>query len=146
MGKMLSPVLASLGPADHEPRGSIGHWCAGCQEVHAIACDEPRHNGARWKFSGAFDKPTVEPSVHIKVGPAPSSGKTYVCHYFLRDGMLQYLTDSTHGLGGQTLPLVPIPSHAISALHSAEAVRGERLEGSARGGEVRPGNPARSPI
>jgi hypothetical protein len=36
-------------------------------------------------------------------------GLSSVCHYFLTNGMLQYLRDSTHALAGQTVALPELP-------------------------------------
>ena len=40
------------------------------------------------------------PSVLVTKPPTP-----YACHSFVTDGRIQFLTDSTHTLAGQTVPL-----------------------------------------
>lgn len=86
----------------------LGHWCPACNAIHAIAVGE----GAppRWEFNG--DKmvaPTFEPSVRHNTGPLQEGGPDRICHYFLRNGQLEFCSDSTHALAGQTVPLPPLP-------------------------------------
>lgn len=89
----LSPVLA-------KSDSLIFHWCDGCDSYHAIDVDKPNpYTGALWAFNGDVNKPTFHPSINI-VGQ---------CHYFIRDGNIEYCTDSKHHLAGLTvsLPLMP---------------------------------------
>ena len=55
----------------------------------------------RWKltYDSATNGPTLTPSVLVK------SSSLGVCHHFVRDGQIQYLSDCTHNLAGQTVPL-----------------------------------------
>lgn len=87
------------------------HWCPGCDELHAIAVDAPNSNGARWSFNGNLEKPTFGPSINIRIyGGERGTQPTEVCHYFLIDGQLQFCSDTTHALSGQTVPLPPLPA------------------------------------
>lgn len=117
---MVSRFLRRSGAADGYSAGGYAHWCPGCQSLHSFATDAPQRNGARWTFDGNVDRPTFSPSMHIKWGrfADPSyrvepgeEDLSGVCHYFLRDGQLQYLGDSTHALAGQTVPLPELPEH-----------------------------------
>lgn len=49
-----------------------------------------------------MEKPTVHPSILVTWG-APVKK---VCHFFMRDGKIQYLPDSTHELSGKTVDMV----------------------------------------
>ena len=95
--------------------GGFSHWCPGCEEMHAIHVDRPNHSGARWTFDGNVDSPTFAPSINIRTGPYPEAedgkpvGHVDVCHYFLRAGRIEFCSDSTHALAGQTVPLPPLP-------------------------------------
>jgi hypothetical protein len=98
------------------PRGEIGHWCPGCNAGHQINVDQPNSVGAKWAFDGNAERPTFSPSIHLKVN-TPDMGKYYqpnvastVCHYFIRDGKIQFLADCTHALRGQTVDLPEIPA------------------------------------
>jgi hypothetical protein len=59
-----------------------------------------------WTFNDDFERPTFSPSM---LSRAPSNGRvpqeTFVCHSFVRDGQIQYLSDCTHELAGQTVDL-----------------------------------------
>lgn len=89
------------------------HWCPGCKQVHSIAVEKAFANGARWSFNGSEEAPTFEPSVKVHWTRPKShgelAGKEYVCHYFLRDGVIDFLSDSTHELAGKKVPLPDFP-------------------------------------
>lgn len=100
------------------PRGGYGHWCPGCNAGHEINVDEPNHCGARWSFDGNVQRPTFSPSINLKIN-TPDMGKHYqpdvastVCHYFIRDGRIEFLSDCTHHLRGTTVDLPELPVHA----------------------------------
>ena len=94
--------------------------CPGCGEVHIY--------DSRWTFNGNFEAPTFMPSYLVKSGhyadnfltenrtecwctyaekhpeqPAPFS--CYICHSFVTDGKIQFLSDCTHALAGQTVEI-----------------------------------------
>lgn len=102
--------------------GDLGFWCPGCDEMHVLS--------PGWKFNGNYDAPTFTPSVlvtsgcktpqhkpgdscwctwnaeAVAAGLEPSAFACSRCHSFVTDGRIQFLTDSTHKLAGQTVPLV----------------------------------------
>lgn len=98
--------------------GGIGFYCPGCKHAHVINVDAT--NGRPlWTFNGNQDAPTFTPSVLVKYkhpkgysnnNPAPADFKgemvTDVCHTFVTDGRIQYLSDCTHELAGQTIDMV----------------------------------------
>ena len=77
-------------------------WCPGCKHAHGF---KTSGHGAVWTFNGDMEKPTVSPSIltngnyHLINPDAPR------CHLFLRDGNLEFLSDCSHDLAGQTVPL-----------------------------------------
>lgn len=71
-------------------------YCPGCEEHHVIY--------KTWQFNGNFDKPTFFPSLLAK-GYSERYNRDYVCHSFVTDGQIQFLSDCTHELAGQTVPL-----------------------------------------
>lgn len=88
------------------------HYCAGCESMHQIKIGGDRP----WQFNGNLEKPTFSPSVKMTYdGPQPGEledGRRIpysCCHYFVNDGMIQYLGDCTHKLAGQTLPMQDLP-------------------------------------
>jgi Family of unknown function (DUF6527) len=84
--------------------------CPGCGHSHMY--------DSRWGFNGNLDSPTFSPSYLSKYrhpkgysndNPAPKGWKgeyvEEVCHSFVTDGKIQFLSDCTHKLAGQTVEL-----------------------------------------
>lgn len=73
-------------------------WCPGCDENHAPT--------TAWTFNGDCDKPTFQPSILVRA-PDPDAPGQYVrvCHSFVTNGRIQFLSDCTHALSGQTVDL-----------------------------------------
>jgi hypothetical protein len=81
-----------------------------------------------WTWNGSVDKPTFHPSVLVRgvqtvrdesgrwtgewVRDAAGQALPRVCHSFVTDGRIQYLSDCTHELAGQTVEMVPWPGRA----------------------------------
>lgn len=73
--------------------------CLGCGYEHAFSL-KPEGNHT---WNGDPNKPTISPSLLQNFTP----GKT--CHSFIKDGMIQYLSDCDHRLAGQTVELPEYP-------------------------------------
>lgn len=58
-----------------------------------------------WEWNGSIDKPTLWPSVLSKGGDATGE---HVCHSWITDGMVQFLSDCTHQYAGMTLHLLDV--------------------------------------
>lgn len=85
-----------------EATGNRVHfWCPGCNDVHGI-----RHGGEGWTWNSDVEAPTFTPSVLVQFNV---KGVDHICHSFVTDGRIQFLTDSTHELAGQTVDLPPWP-------------------------------------
>lgn len=76
--------------------------CPGCGCSHGIRTTG--EGGPIWGFNGDMEKPTVTPSIRVQ-HYLEKSGKMVLCHSFITNGMIQFLSDSTHELAGQTVPL-----------------------------------------
>lgn len=93
-------------------------WCPGCKSTHAV--------DAGWYFNGNYARPTFSPSILVNSGhyapghtgdcwctwnrdhpEDPVSFKCERCHSFVTDGEIRFLTDCTHPLAGQIVPLEP---------------------------------------
>lgn len=113
----------------HDPAfvygGHLAHWCPACKTLHEFAVHHPFHNGARWTFSGTYDVPTFNPSMNIRTGPFPAAskraGQILVCHYFVRAGRIEYLSDCTHELAGQTIDLPDLPAEVLEQVRVSQA-------------------------
>ena len=75
-------------------------WCPGCDEVHTIRGRGP---SPCWTFNGDMVKPTFSPSLLT----GWNDFKEHRCHSFIKEGMIQFLSDCHHELKGQTVPLPP---------------------------------------
>lgn len=99
--------------------------CPGCGDTHSV--------GPTWTFNGDLERPTFSPSLLVRSGHFVPSHKpddncwcTYnaeqkakgetdeapfscgICHSFIRDGRIEFLSDCTHKLAGQTVDLPTI--------------------------------------
>lgn len=91
-------------------QGGYSHWCPGCNSLHAIAVERAQANGARWSFDGNLASPTFSPSINISAHD-DEDGTTFRCHYFIRNGQIEFCVDTTHSKSGQTMPLPELPEH-----------------------------------
>ena len=99
------PNVARLADNGTEPGRRVHFRSPGSDDVHGVVVDAP--NG--WTWNGDLERPTFKPSVLVRYGnrePGPL-GVNAVCHSFVTDGRIQFLTDSTHALAGQTVDLPP---------------------------------------
>lgn len=55
--------------------------------------------GRGWTFNGNYERPTFSPSMLAR------DSRGHVCHSFVREGRIEYLSDCTHALAGQTIEL-----------------------------------------
>ena len=54
-----------------------------------------------WSWNGDTEKPTLKPSIKTECNEM-------VCHSFVNDGMVQFLSDCSHDLAGQTVDMLDI--------------------------------------
>jgi hypothetical protein len=100
----------------------LGFMCPGCKELHQVTvlpAIGPR--GAEtstphpvWGYNGNPDAPTFTPSIMVWWSEPsdiddefddPSKDRQCRCHSFVTDGRIQFLSDCTHALAGQTVDL-----------------------------------------
>lgn len=86
----------------------LGHvWidCPGCRYPHVA--------DKRWAFNGSLESPTLSPSLLVTT-PGVDDGEWKIeatrCHSFVTDGRIQFLSDCTHELAGQTIDLPEVTS------------------------------------
>ena len=72
--------------------------CPGCDDVHVVRTGP---NG--WTWDHSLDMPTLSPSVLVQ-GPIRGNPDGR-CHSFVKAGRIEFLSDSTHHLAGQTVDL-----------------------------------------
>ncbi len=103
---------ANMGRKVNEVKGngelygySVG--CPACSEagfgpVHIFAL-KMGNGSPGWTFDGNFESPTFSPSMLAKCND--KDGVVHVCHSFVRNGKIEYLSDCTHPMAGQTIEL-----------------------------------------
>ncbi len=80
-------------------------FCPGCKLEHSVVV---KQEGAitPWGWNGSIEKPTFTPSILTWGGGIGGrEDATGRCHSFVTDGNIQFLSDCTHSLAGQTVPL-----------------------------------------
>lgn len=83
--------------------------CPGCSEPHVVpTLPEPKG----WTWNDSIETPTLSPSIlvhpHGVLNGDGTVGQTPRCHSFVTDGRIQFLSDCTHALAGQTVDLPEI--------------------------------------
>lgn len=84
--------------ADHG-NGWYAFHCPGCKYDHAFISGGENPGRPQWTFNGSLESPTFHPSLII------NRGHPNVCHSFVRDGQIQFLSDCHHELAGRTVDL-----------------------------------------
>jgi hypothetical protein len=93
----------------------VKFWCPGCNDIHIVS--------DAWQVTGVGESLTILPSILVyerqklinedldwDVLLAPENITTAPrCHSFVRNGHIEFLSDSTHGLAGQTVVIPPLP-------------------------------------
>lgn len=90
--------------AENVYKGAYSFYCPGCKETHVVFT-QPIDNWPVWGFNADLDRPTVTPSIKVI---KPMADKENVCHSFITDGRIEFLSDCTHELRGQTIELPEI--------------------------------------
>lgn len=100
--------------------GMLAHWCPGCNERHFIYVKEKDSKASIvWDFNSDFNQPSFNPSICHQTNAPRNIGEmaqpvTYTkCHYFIKNGMIEFCPDSLHSLAGQTVILPDFPSHIL---------------------------------
>ena len=97
--------MERLSPVLYISQGGLAWMCPACDHPHILSTEQygPKDAKARWTFNGNVNAPTFSPSI-LSTMAAPD-GTHYVCHSFVRNGMIEYLSDCTHKFAGQIIPL-----------------------------------------
>lgn len=102
--------------------------CPGCGENHGVSVDGPNEKGSKWAWNESVERPTLSPSILMRTtkmtpageaqyrdwmagkipAPAMFDSVAVVCHSFVRDGRIEFLSDCTHSLAGKTVDLEPV--------------------------------------
>lgn len=116
----MKPVL------ERTEEGNLMFECPGCGLGHIVYVGTGP--GPRWTWNDSLEKPTFNPSLKVQWNGMTEAGKKrmetfllergryptvdevpydlrHVCHSFIRDGQIEFLSDCTHPHAGKTLPL-----------------------------------------
>lgn len=115
--KILYPVVQS-DRGHHATHADFVFWCPGCKCAHGVWTTKQNGVGATWSFNGDLERPTFSPSLLIRftrdityaehlqiMSGVPLDLPQTVCHSFVRDGQIEFLSDCTHALAGKTVPM-----------------------------------------
>jgi hypothetical protein len=122
MGKIVQKGVLYINEAAPD---KIGFYCPACGEIHWV----PK---LRWSFNGDYERPTLHPSViytsghycghfnpekdtcwckyneeyrkEFPDGP-PSPFKCVLCHTWVKEGTIQYLSDCSHAFAGKVVDM-----------------------------------------
>lgn len=96
MAKFVKPVDYKPGMPDFE------FLCPGCGCKHGVwTTSSASSPNAVWSYNNNENSPTVVPSIKV-------TRNEDICHSFIKDGMIQFLSDCTHPLANQTVTLPEI--------------------------------------
>lgn len=105
----LSAKLRSVAVLTPGAKG-ISFWCPGCDSAHVVSV-----GATSWSWDGNVDAPTISPSILVTYD-GPDAGQDDApparCHSFVRSGVIEFLSDCTHALAGQHVPLPDWPEPA----------------------------------
>lgn len=81
--------------------------CPGCKFDHVV---HVRHDGrgVGWDFNGSRESPTFNPSVKV------TRREDEYCHFYVRDGKIEFLPDCSHELAGKTVEMEYLHEQAIT--------------------------------
>jgi hypothetical protein len=84
--------------------------CPGCGEMRAVrvrARSDGAPSGPVWGWNESLDLPTFSPSLLVRWTHGEKR-EPRCCHSFVRDGRIEFLSDCTHTLAGQTVDLAAV--------------------------------------
>lgn len=87
--------------------------CPGCPRtgVHLLPVNSPQVSPS-WFWDGNLEAPTLDPSIlsHIEPYDPETGAPQGICHSYLRAGVFEFLSDCTHPLAGQRVPMPDLPT------------------------------------
>jgi Family of unknown function (DUF6527) len=81
------------------------------ERIIAVQIGGKREGTPNWTWNGSIEAPTLCPSILTQWQAGDGNGNPgpdIVCHSWVTNGMVEFLSDSTHSLAGQTMPLLEI--------------------------------------
>jgi hypothetical protein len=101
---MTNPVAQITHVTDGEEKyDAIAILCPACKDFHLLPVNTTNKQPS-WNWNGNLEAVTLTPSILTKYGFEPPR----VCHSFLTDGVWHFLSDCTHEMANQDIPMVPL--------------------------------------
>ena len=87
-------------------------YCPGCERAHRFMVVNEAVPEQVWEFDGNMESPTFSPSLLMQTSEWDGhQWVRYACHSFLKNGVWEFLSDSTHDLAGRDAPMVDFPEN-----------------------------------
>jgi hypothetical protein len=83
------------------------------RQFRCPGCDDWHHVTDGWTWNDSLEKPTFNPSVRVTyrgVDPDTNAKIETTCHFYVREGKIEYLADCTHKMAGQTVEMLDVES------------------------------------
>lgn len=95
-----SDTMPKFSPMKHGDRSGYSFQCPACGCAHMVLTDGKK--SPNWTFNGDIENPTTNPSIRVRTefNKIPKT-----CHFFIKNGMIEYCGDCTHDLAGQKIQL-----------------------------------------
>lgn len=84
----------------NKERNEVYLWCTGCNGYHSV-CVDP----GGWTWKGNEESLTINPSILVRGVRGDNDQVKTLCHSFVRDGKIQFLSDLAYALAGRTVDL-----------------------------------------
>lgn len=119
------PVSLFVRSVDNSNIKQYSFYCPGCQDWHSVNVGTGTGRPI-WTFNNNLEYPTFRPSLLVRSGckitefkpgmacwcnyeakygkPAPF--KCGICHLYITDGKIQYLSDCTHDYAGRLIDMI----------------------------------------
>lgn len=102
--KLISKVLLQI-----QEGKLLYFFCPACKCNHPVSIAP-----GGWSYNQNPDVPTFSPSFGTR------GHDIGYCHLFIEEGMIRYLSDSTHELKDQIVPMVPYPQSEIDKFFTSK--------------------------
>jgi len=87
-------------------------YCPACESAHQFIVENEAAPKDVWMFDGNEEAPTFDPS-YMSDGRwwVNEAWEPRICHSYLRAGVWEYLSDCTHDMAGQKVPMIDFPEN-----------------------------------
>lgn len=91
-------MAAKVAVRTHAGQKYVWYYCPGCKHNHGVPSE-------RWSWNQSVELPTLSPSVRHFIPADEGRPEKTTCHYFVRDGRIEFCGDCDHALSGKTVEM-----------------------------------------